>query len=173
MTRAAYFGLGSNLGDRWWYLQEGVAALVHHGSDPALSRVYETAPVGGPAGQGRYLNCVLRISTDSEPLALLALANRIEADAGRVRAERFGPRTLDVDVLTIEGFTSADPRLTIPHPRMSVRSFVLAPLEELDPGLVPDGWRAQLGGDDVVNGEVRPVGVMLNPGQLRTRERDQ
>ena len=104
------------------------------GGRSVVSPVYETAPVGGPDGQGAYLNCVVALESDREPLDLLAVANRLEDAAGRVRLERFGPRTLDVDILMIEGVSSEDPNLTIPHPRMFERAFVLAPLEELDRG---------------------------------------
>jgi 2-amino-4-hydroxy-6-hydroxymethyldihydropteridine diphosphokinase len=115
--------------------------------DPSLivSPVYETAPVGGPE-QGAYLNCVVRIETDLDPFALLALAHRLEAGADRVRTVKDGPRTLDVDVLLIEGVELSGSELTVPHPRMAERAFVLAPLEDLDPALVPEGWRSQVAG---------------------------
>jgi 2-amino-4-hydroxy-6-hydroxymethyldihydropteridine diphosphokinase len=101
----------------------------------AVSRVYETAPVGGPE-QDAYLNAVAAIDTDLAPHALLALALRIEGDEQRVRAERWGPRTLDVDVLLFDDLTLEDPDLVIPHPRMWERGFVLAPLRDVAPELV-------------------------------------
>lgn len=141
----AYLGLGSNLGDRWGYLRQAVEALLE--VDPALtvSAVYESAPVGGPE-QGEYLNCVVRIETNLDPPGLLALAHRLEAGADRVRTVKDGPRTLDVDVLLIEGVELTGSGLIVPHPRMAARAFVLAPLEDLDPALVPAGWRARLPG---------------------------
>jgi 2-amino-4-hydroxy-6-hydroxymethyldihydropteridine diphosphokinase len=133
----AYLALGSNLGDRLSRLQsavDGLGAAV--GVEVvAVSRVYETAPVGGPP-QGTYLNAVIAIETDLDPHALLALAQQTERDAQRVRAERFGPRTLDVDLLLYDDVHLADPELTVPHPRMWERGFVLAPLRDVAPALV-------------------------------------
>lgn len=161
MTRRAYLGLGSNLGDRWAHLHAGVEGLGAAGTDLVVSQIYETEPVGGPGGQGRYLNCVVGVTTALDPSDLLALANRIEDEAGRVRTERFGPRTLDIDVLLVEGVVSVDPRLLIPHPRIYERSFVLAPLFELAPELVGADWVDRLGGAQVVASQIRPVGAML------------
>jgi 2-amino-4-hydroxy-6-hydroxymethyldihydropteridine diphosphokinase len=136
VTRA-YVALGSNLGDRLAHLQFAVDALV--GATDVhvvgVSRVYETAPVGGPP-QDAYLNAVVALDTDLAPHALLALAQRIETDAHRVRVERWGPRTLDVDILMYDDVESADPVLTLPHPRMWERGFVMAPLRDVAPGLV-------------------------------------
>jgi 2-amino-4-hydroxy-6-hydroxymethyldihydropteridine diphosphokinase len=135
VTRA-YLALGSNLGDRLAYLQHAVDALGVQ--VVAISHVYETAPVGGPE-QGAYLNAVVAIETDLDPHSLLQLAQRIENDARRVRAERWGPRTLDVDVLLYDDIELDDPDLTIPHPRMWGRGFVLAPLRDVAPQLVDAG----------------------------------
>ena len=136
MSRA-YLALGSNLGDRAAHLQGAVDALTTADAVDvaAVSRVYETAPVGGPP-QDAYLNAVVAIDTDLDPHALLALAQQIERDARRVRAERWGPRTLDVDVLLIDDLALDDPDLIVPHPRMWERGFVLAPLRDVAPGLV-------------------------------------
>lgn len=133
MTRA-YLALGSNLGERIAHLQGAVDALarVPGVTVVAVSRVYATEPVGGPP-QGEYLNAVVAVDTDLDPYALLEVAHRLEADAGRVRAERFGPRTLDVDVLLYGDVRLDDPALTIPHPRMRERAFVLAPLRDVAP----------------------------------------
>jgi 2-amino-4-hydroxy-6-hydroxymethyldihydropteridine diphosphokinase len=135
--RRAYLGIGSNLGDRLGYLQLAVEELVARaGIDVvAVSRVYETAPVGGPP-QDAYLNAVVAIDTDLDPFDLLRECQAIEARAERVRAERWGPRTLDVDVLLIVGCSIDDPALTLPHPRMRERGFVLAPLRDVAPDLV-------------------------------------
>jgi 2-amino-4-hydroxy-6-hydroxymethyldihydropteridine diphosphokinase len=133
----AYLALGSNLGERLEHLQRAVDALATTGGVGivALSRVYETAPVGGPA-QDPYLNAVVAIDTDLSPHALLTLAQSLEQDAARVRAERWGPRTLDVDILLFDDAEVDDADLTIPHPRMWERGFVLAPLRDVAPGLV-------------------------------------
>jgi len=147
----AFLGLGSNLGDRWAYLREAVAALP---DVVAVSPVYETSPVGGPAGQGPYLNCVVELDTALGPRALLELAQRLEGTARRERAERWGPRTLDVDVLLIDDLTVDEPDLVVPHPRMWERRFVLAPLADLAPELLPEGWEARVAGDVTPAGRI-------------------
>jgi len=152
-----HLGLGSNLGDRDAHLAGALRALRAADPDLAVSPLYETAPVGGPPGQGPYLNCVVRFETDLTPPELLALTRSIEAAAGRTRGERWGARTLDVDVLVVEGVEQDDPELVLPHPRMSERAFVLAPLEDLDPDLVPEGWRDALGGPERISRMVRRV----------------
>lgn len=136
MTRA-YLALGSNLGDRAAFLQYAVDQLADAQEVvvDAVSRVYETAPVGGPA-QEAFLNAVVAIETTLDPRALLVLAQRIENGAERVRAERWGPRTLDVDVLLYGDVELDEPELTIPHPRMWQRGFVLSPLRDVAPELV-------------------------------------
>jgi 2-amino-4-hydroxy-6-hydroxymethyldihydropteridine diphosphokinase len=108
--------------------------------------VYETAPVGGPE-QGPYLNAVVAIDSDIDARALLALAQQLEAAAHRVRTVRWGPRTLDVDVLWVDGERLDDPELTVPHPRMWERAFVLVPLADVAPDLVEG--KAAAGADDV------------------------
>jgi 2-amino-4-hydroxy-6-hydroxymethyldihydropteridine diphosphokinase len=130
----AVLALGTNLGDRLGTLQGCVQAI---GGLPdtdvlAVSPVYETLPVGGPA-QPDYLNAVLIAATGLRPGELLDAARRIEADFGRVRAERFGPRTLDIDIISYAGEVSSDPVLTLPHPRAHERAFVLAPWHDVDP----------------------------------------
>jgi len=131
----ADLGLGSNLGDRLAFLQSAVDGLAAAGCRiVAVSAVYETAPVGGP-DQGAFLNAVVRVETDLDPRGVLALAQRIEADANRVRTVRWGPRTLDVDVLRCDDVVSDDPDLTLPHPRMAGRAFVLVPLADVDPSV--------------------------------------
>lgn len=126
-------GLGSNMGDRLTHLQGAVDALREAGvTVRGLSAVYESAPVGGPE-QGPYLNAVVRVETDLAPHRLLDLAQHIEACAGRVRSVRWGPRPLDVDLLRGGDLGLDDPDLTLPHPRMRERAFVLVPLADLDP----------------------------------------
>lgn len=140
----AYLALGSNLGARAEHLQNAVDALAAADGVTVVevSAVYETDPVGGPE-QGRFLNAVVALDTALTPHELLALAHRLEDAAQRVRVERWGPRTLDVDVLLVGDAVVSDPDLELPHPRMWERGFVLAPLHDVAPDLVEkpaDGW---------------------------------
>ena len=130
-------GLGSNLGDRRRTLRDAVDGIE---GVVAVSEVYETEPIGGPAGQQDHLNLVVELDTELGPRDLLGLCRRLESAAGRVREEHWGPRTLDVDILWIEGVVVDEPDLQIPHPRMAERRFVLAPLSELAPDLCPTDW---------------------------------
>ncbi|MFL6203879.1 MAG: 2-amino-4-hydroxy-6-hydroxymethyldihydropteridine diphosphokinase [Acidimicrobiales bacterium] len=149
----AFLGLGSNLGDRVGHLRAAVAALP---DVAAVSPVYETDPLGGPGEQRPYLNLVVELDTPSSPRQLLELCRRLEADAHRVRAERWGPRTLDVDVLWVDGSTASDDDLEVPHPRMWERRFVLVPLADLAPDLAtPERLAA-------AEGDVRPVGPLAS-----------
>lgn len=154
-TRRAYLGIGTNLGDRLAYLQLAVDALAAADGVRvvAASPVYETVPVGGPE-QPDYLNAVVAVDTALSPRALLRLANTIEADAERVRTVRWGPRTLDVDVLLVGDEQVDEPDLVVPHPRMRERAFVLVPLADLDPA-----WRARLPADSA---SVRPTRLALS-----------
>jgi 2-amino-4-hydroxy-6-hydroxymethyldihydropteridine diphosphokinase len=148
----AFLGMGSNLGDRWGQLREAVASL---GSSVAtVSPVYETEPVGGPRGQDNFLNVVVEIETDLTPRQLLGVCHRLEAAAGRVRGERWGPRTLDVDILLLDGCTIDEPDLTVPHPRMYERRFVMAPLADIAPTLVPEDWERRVEGSAWVAGNL-------------------
>lgn len=134
--RRVVLGLGSNLGDRSAHLQAGVDAW---GNDvEAVSDVYETAPVGGPE-QGPYLNLVVVLRSDLTGPELLARGQGLEAEAGRVRTVRWGPRPLDVDILWIDGERHDEPDLIVPHPRMHERAFVTVPLAEVAPDLVAPG----------------------------------
>ncbi len=128
----AYLALGSNVGDRAETLQRAVDLLdAADGIEVRrASSVYETAPVGPP--QPDFLNAVVRIETTLQPQALLDTALSIERDLGRVRHERWGPRTIDIDVLTYDALEIDEPDLRVPHPRMHERAFVLVPLGELD-----------------------------------------
>jgi 2-amino-4-hydroxy-6-hydroxymethyldihydropteridine diphosphokinase len=136
MTRAL-LALGSNLGDRRRQLQRAVGGIPDL---VAVSSVYETGPVGGPDDQGRYLNMVVALDTDLTPRQLLELCARLETEAGRVRVERWGPRTLDVDVLWVDGQRVDEPDLQVPHPRMLERRFVQVPLLEVAPDLEGLDW---------------------------------
>jgi 2-amino-4-hydroxy-6-hydroxymethyldihydropteridine diphosphokinase len=136
----AFLGLGSNVGDRLGNLQRGVDRL-HTARGlrvDEVSAVYETAPVGGPP-QDDFLNMAVRVATTRSPRGLLRACRRAERDAGRVRDVRWGPRTLDVDILLYDQRVVATRRLTVPHPRLVERSFALVPLIEVAPGArLPD-----------------------------------
>ena len=141
MTTSAYLALGSNLGDRLEHLREAVRLL---GAEPTVevvrsSRVYESEPVGPP--QPAYLNAVVEVSTDGTARDLLEACRRVEDALGRVRAERWGPRTIDVDVLIFDEETIDEPDLVVPHPRMHERGFVLVPLGELEADPMLPGGR--------------------------------
>ena len=154
MTRA-YLGIGSNLGERLTYLQLAVDELAAADGVTVVgvSPVYETAPVGGPE-QPDYLNAVVAIDTTLTAHELLRVAQGIEVEADRVRTVRWGPRTLDVDVLLVGDERIDDPDLVVPHPRMTERAFVLVPLADLDPQ-----WATRIPAD---RDDVRPAGLALN-----------
>lgn len=137
----AVLSLGSNLGDRRAALQGAVDSVLAGDGAPrpvALSPVYETAPVGGPE-QGAFLNAILVVDTAGAPRALLERAQAAERAFARVRKVRWGPRTLDVDVITFGDVRDDDPVLTLPHPRAHLRAFVLRPWLDIDPGAVLPG----------------------------------
>lgn len=152
-TGRAFLSLGSNLGDRWGHLRRAVDQLRAGGRAPvvAVSRVYETSPIGGPADQDPFLNVVVELApaAGTDPYDLLEECRRLEAAAGRVRVQRWGPRTLDVDVIWIDGVVFDRPDLIVPHPRWRERRFVLVPLRELAPDLVAEADVAVAGGDVV------------------------
>jgi 2-amino-4-hydroxy-6-hydroxymethyldihydropteridine diphosphokinase len=133
VTRA-HVGLGSNMGDRLAILDAAVRALDadERTHVMAVSRVYETEPVGGPV-QEPYLNAVAVLETDRDPAALLELLQAVETLLGRVRTERWGPRTADLDLLLWDGPPIDEPGLVVPHPRAKERAFVLVPLLDADP----------------------------------------
>ena len=133
--KRAFLALGSNLGDRRALLVAAVAALD---DVVAVSPVYETDPMG-PPGQGPYLNIVVELRTERSARELLKVALELEAAAGRRRRVRWGPRTLDVDVLWVEGETVDEPDLSVPHPHMHERGFVMVPLGDLAPEMAR-GW---------------------------------
>jgi 2-amino-4-hydroxy-6-hydroxymethyldihydropteridine diphosphokinase len=145
--------LGSNLGDRRAHLRTAVASLSAPGDLVAVSPLYETEPVGGPA-QGMFLNLVVELLGAESPRQLLERCRALESAAGRVRTVRFGPRTLDADVLLVGDLVVDEPDLVVPHPRMWKRRFVLAPLADLAPELVTPERLEQAGGS------VRQVGKL-------------
>jgi 2-amino-4-hydroxy-6-hydroxymethyldihydropteridine diphosphokinase len=144
VRRAGYLGLGSNLGDREAHLRGALELLrARRVEVDAVSSVYETEPVGEVLDQPDFLNAVVRIATELEPLELLDLCKAIEAEHGRMFGGTLhGPRPLDVDVLLVGDLELESERLTLPHPEVTSRRFVLEPLLELDPELtLPDGAR--------------------------------
>jgi len=134
----AYVGIGGNLGDRRRWMVQAVRLLREHDGVEvlAVSSFIETEPVGGPSGQPSYLNGALELETDLEPRALLAALLAIEDRLGRQRAVRWGPRTVDLDLLLYGDRIIAEERLEVPHPRMRERRFVLEPLAEIAPEVV-------------------------------------
>jgi dihydroneopterin aldolase/2-amino-4-hydroxy-6-hydroxymethyldihydropteridine diphosphokinase len=137
----AVVALGSNLGDREGFLRYAVSEL---GNVTAASQVYETEPIGGPDAQGAYLNMVVKVETSLDPFAFIRRCQRIEAGALRQRVVHWGPRTLDVDLLFFDDVRIESTELTVPHPRIFERRFVLTPLSEVAPERCPVDWDATL-----------------------------
>jgi 2-amino-4-hydroxy-6-hydroxymethyldihydropteridine diphosphokinase len=154
LVRRAFIGLGSNLGDRLAALRQGVATLEQGKDVIAVSPLYETEPVGGPEDQGAFLNVVVELATSDSPQELLARCQALEEAAHRVRTVRFGPRTLDADVLLVGDLVVDEPDLIVPHPRMWERRFVLQPLFDLAPELVPADRLGGSGGEVVYVGKL-------------------
>ncbi len=139
-----YLGLGSNVGDRAGHLRAAIEMLGERGVEvEAVSSAYETEPVGEVLDQPDFLNAAIRIRTELEPEALLDVCKQVESERGRaLDAPRHSPRPLDVDLLLLGDLELETDRLTLPHPEVTSRRFVLAPLLELDPDLtLPDGTR--------------------------------
>lgn len=154
-TVTAYLGLGSNIGDRREVLRRAVGALDEV---TVVSPVYETDPVGGVAQEAFY-NIVVELETRLDPHQLLARGLELEQDEGRVRTVRWGPRTLDVDVLLYGDRRIDTAELVIPHPRMHERNFVMVPLLDIDPGLAEHRLLADYD-PAMAMGEVRKVGPL-------------
>jgi 2-amino-4-hydroxy-6-hydroxymethyldihydropteridine diphosphokinase len=142
-ARRGFLGLGSNIGDRRGFLAAAVAALPGHGVEVvASSSVYDTEPVGLVLDQPSFLNACLCVSTALEPLELLDACKAVERSVGRTAGVRHGPRVIDVDVLLLGSLEFCSERLTLPHPEVTSRRFVMVPLLELDPALaLPGGAR--------------------------------
>jgi 2-amino-4-hydroxy-6-hydroxymethyldihydropteridine diphosphokinase len=151
-VRRAYLSLGTNIEDRYEHLSSAIP-IVASADDYRLSQVYETEPVGGVA-QDDFWNLVVELTTSASAYELLERARRAETAAGRTREVRWGPRTLDVDVLLVGDEVLDDLELTIPHPRLYERAFVLVPLAELAPELVSDEDRTR------AVGAVRELGTL-------------
>ena len=161
MSAVGYLGLGSNVGDRGEHLRAAIDLLPAHGAQvEAVSSAYETEPVGEILDQPDFLNAAVRIRTELAPLELLDACKAIEVEGGRIfGGPRHGPRTLDVDVLLLGGVEMESERLTLPHPQVSKRRFVLVPLLELDPELtLPDGSRLRDALDRLEGERVERIG---------------
>lgn len=159
MTRAV-LAVGSNIGDRLGHLQGAIDLLSESVDVKAVSGVYETAPVGGPE-QDEFLNAVLLVDTSLAPHEVLALCQSVEAAHDRVREVRWGPRTLDVDIIAMEQVLLDDPELTLPHPRAHERAFVCVPWLDVDPGAtLPQGELASFALDR--SGVVRRTDLELH-----------
>lgn len=160
--RIGYLGLGSNVGDRAGHLRAAIELLGERGVEiEAVSSAYETEPVGEVLDQPDFLNAAIRIRTELEPEALLDVCKQVEAERGRrLDAPRHSPRPLDVDLLLLDDLELTTDRLTLPHPEVTSRRFVLEPLLELDPDLtLADGTR------------LADALASLGPGQRVSRER--
>jgi len=144
MAAQCLISLGANIGDRAHTIEEALGKLASQRQVQVIrtSRLYETRPIGGPPGQSGFLNGAAVVRTSLSPAALLGVLLRVETEAGRTRAVRWGARPLDLDLLLYEGFVLAEPPLRIPHPRMAWRRFVLEPAAEIAPEMVhPEtGW---------------------------------
>jgi 2-amino-4-hydroxy-6-hydroxymethyldihydropteridine diphosphokinase len=143
-ARTGYLSLGSNVGDRESHLRAAIELLCERGVEVvAVSSTYETEPVGEVLDQPDFLNAAIRIRTELEPETLLAFCKLIEAERGRAfEAPRHSPRPLDIDLLLLGDIELSTERLTLPHPEVTSRRFVLAPLLELAPDLtLPQGTR--------------------------------
>jgi 2-amino-4-hydroxy-6-hydroxymethyldihydropteridine diphosphokinase len=131
LVMESVIGMGSNLGERRTLLQAAVRSLSSRAVVRGVSSLYETLPIGPP--QPLFLNAAVRLTTDEQPEALLTRLLGIERDAGRERRERWGPRTLDLDLLWVDGLVFRSEKLTVPHPELLTRAFALAPLVEVAP----------------------------------------
>ena len=162
--KLGYLGLGSNVGDREAHLRRAVEDLREHGVRvEAVSSLYETEPVGEILDQPDFLNAAVKVRTALEPEELLDLSKAIEAEHGRVfGGPRHGPRPIDIDLLLLGDLARSTERLTLPHPEITSRRFVLAPLLELDPDLhLPDGTELRAALDALGGGQrVERVGPL-------------
>ncbi len=163
-VRRCVLGLGSNLGDRMEYLQAAVDTLTDAPdlSPVAVSPVYETEPVGGPDGQGPYLNAVLILETMLTARTVVERALAVEDAYGRSRDERWGARTLDIDLLAMGAEEIDEPDLRVPHPLLAERAFVLRPWADIDAGFVVP----RLGSVGELADKIGDTGIRLTDDQL-------
>jgi 2-amino-4-hydroxy-6-hydroxymethyldihydropteridine diphosphokinase len=168
-AHTVYLALGANLGDRAASLRNAVRQLRDAVVVDRLSSIYETEPAY-LLDQPRFLNMVLSGHTTLDPRALLAFLKRIERDLGRVAGPRYGPRAIDLDILLYDNIALVADDLTIPHARMAERPFVLTPLAEIAPELVPPGWSSSIG---ALAKQVRGNGdVLVRVGGLPSGQTD-
>lgn len=154
---AAYLSLGSNLGDREANIHKALGLLGETVRVIRVSSLYETAPIG-VTDQGHFINAVALIETDLDPINLLNAINGIEQSVGRVRNFRWGPRVIDIDILLYDNAVVNTPELTIPHPEMMKRAFVLIPLAEIAPDLeLPGRLKASEAGKKLPEQGVRKM----------------
>jgi 2-amino-4-hydroxy-6-hydroxymethyldihydropteridine diphosphokinase len=153
-----FLSLGSNLGEREALLKDAVKSLARGGvTILRSSRIYETIPVEVKDEQGYYLNMVVRIDFEGDPFGLLKVCRSVEDSLGRVRPYPHSPRTMDIDILLLDGITINEEHLVVPHPELERRAFVIHPLSELAPDLVLPSGRAiadvkkELGNDEIVS----------------------
>ncbi|WP_028884056.1 2-amino-4-hydroxy-6-hydroxymethyldihydropteridine diphosphokinase [Taylorella asinigenitalis] len=159
-----FIGLGANLGDELSYINKAISKLVECDDIELLatSSVYKTSPVESDGED--YLNAVIQINTSLDPFELLSIMQKIELDLGRQRPYKNAPRTIDLDILLFDDMQIKGDRLTIPHPRITQRAFVLVPLRELNPDLEIGGqsletWIANL----PCNQKIEKTTYSLNP----------
>jgi len=157
-----YLSLGSNLGDRMHNLKQAIAGLKDHGIEvAAVSDVYETRAVEVPDSQGPYLNVAAEIRSGLEPYHMLEVCRRVEDSLGRQRPYHHAPRTIDIDILLLEGTHMLSDELSIPHPRLERRAFVIYPLAQIAPQLILPSGRSimevknALGNDEII--EICPM----------------
>lgn len=149
--------LGSNLGDRQRYLTSAIEGLRLAGVDVhTVSSIYETLPVGTPEPQENYFNLVAGVRWEGSPLELLRAVSAVEGSLGRTRSYANAPRTIDIDILLLDGVVMETPELSVPHPRMEARAFVIWPLAEIAPHIALPSGRSiievknGLPGDEIV-----------------------
>lgn len=154
----AYLGLGGNIGNRKSNIDEAICLLENHNevTITKYSSYYETEPIGYEQ-QDWFLNVVVEIETILMPYELLALCNAVEKQLKRIRLIRWGPRTIDIDILLYEGFESKEEKLIIPHPRMTERAFVIIPLMEIAPSLYINGRAIKEIAKNISNQEIRKL----------------
>lgn len=151
-----FLSLGSNLGDREAYLKDALVNLATRGVEIIkASRIYETVPVEVSSEQGNYLNMVVEVAFEGEPMELLNLCQSVEDTLLRVRPYTHAPRTIDIDILHIHGILLDQGRLILPHPKMENRAFVIVPLAEIAPDLIlPSGRTVRQVKENSKNDEV-------------------